>query len=360
MEDAIRHHQGLTYIETHGCPERVGYWVGRGASRQINLAVAMMCAGWPPGHPAELRLRLAPYRQALERHLPDAAAELRGMARGAGVPYDLLVAANAAEELEAGPGPRSGRAPGGGCSCVGLPPSTTADGRVLLGHNEDGGAGYEDTCYVVRAQPDQGPAYLAFTYAGLLLHQGLNASGIGQVGNALYFGDIQPFGTPKLPAYRAALGCASLEAAIRAAAAPWRAHGQNHLLAERSGIMCDVEVSATAWALWWAQGRPLVHTNHALDPGLAGLERGDRLNSKLRYARLAELAARDQGRHSVDTVSAMLRDHANYPKSVCKHLEPPANPEVRTIASVIVDLTAAELHVARGYPCQAGYQVFRL
>jgi len=357
MSTRVVHHGSLTYIQTSGGPEEIGYAIGRAATRQIARGVAMMCARWQPKHWLDVRARVGPYREALERYMPECAAELRGMARGAGVPYDLLIAANAGQELGAG------RVAGGeGCSCVGLPPAMTAAGGVLLGHNEDSGAGYEETCYVVHARPDRGPAYLAFTYAGLLLHQGLNSAGIGQVGNALYFSDIKAQGTPKLPAYRAALGAGFLEEAIRTAAAPWRANGQNHLLAERSGLMCDVEVSATRHAVIWSCGRTLVHTNHAQTASLAQLERADLLNSQLRQARLEQLlaAAPPAGGHTPATVLAMLSDHANYPKSVCKHLAAPANPHVRTIAAVAVDLTAGELHVAVGYPCEAAPVVFQL
>jgi isopenicillin-N N-acyltransferase-like protein len=353
----IKSFGNLTYIETSGSPDTVGYEVGRGAERQIASAVRMLCQRWGAGVAALERLA-APYRDALEEHLPRCAAELRGLARGAGVPYSLLVALNAGQEIAA-------HSPAGspgdyGCSCVGLPGECTSSGGVILGHNEDASPGYEDTCYVVRARQDDGPGYLAFTYAGLLLHQGLNECGIGQVGNALYFDDISARGIPKLPVYRAALEARFLEEAIRTATHPRRANGQNHMLAERSGLLSDVEVSATRSALIWAKGSPLVHANHAQDPIMQELESGDRLNSRLRQARLEQLALAGHGTHTVDSVWAMLSDHANYPKSVCKHLHETANPAVRTIAGVVVDLGAGELHVAIGNPCEAQRHVFRL
>ena len=351
----VRHLGSLTYVEAAGEPEALGWIVGRAAARQIVTGLALMCRRGLDGSYRQLSMRLGPYREALERHLPVCAAELRGMAQGAAVPYELLVAANAAQEL----GHR--RAPGAqGCTCVGIPPAAARDRAILLGHNEDAGAGYEDTCYVIRATPDDGPSFLAFTYAGLLLHQGLNSAGLAQVGNALYLDDIKAFGTPKLPAYRAVLDAVHLEGGIRAAAALWRANGQNHLLAERSGLLCNVEVSGTKSAIQWAENSCLVHANHALDPRLARLEAGDLLNSHIRQARLAELCHLGVGGHTPATVMAMLRDHANYPKSVCKHLDSRLNPAVRTVASVVINLTAGELHVAAGNPCEGAYHRFAL
>ncbi|MDP2872072.1 MAG: C45 family peptidase [Bacillota bacterium] len=365
MRSEVRHLGTLTYIRAQGSDEDIGYAVGHGAARQIGKAAAMFFRARPALGLRELTLRTRPFADALEEHMARSAAELRGIARGAGVPYLALVAMNSGQEMAAGRvraagAGGSGAGSGAGCSCVVIPPAHTHDGHVLLAHNEDSGAGYEDTCYVVHGHPDQGPAYLAFTYAGLLLHQGLNSSGIAQVGNALYFRDIRPRGTPKLPAYREALNATHLEQAIRAATAPHRANGQNHLLADRSGMIVDVEVSATSYALLPGVGRPLVHTNHARDPEMRKLESGDLLNSRLRQARLEELVRAGGREHTAETLLSIMRDHANYPKSVCKHIDPVANPAVRTVASVVIDLTAGRLDVAAGYPCEAKYESFQL
>jgi isopenicillin-N N-acyltransferase-like protein len=356
MRDEVRHIGALTYIRAHGTDEDIGYAIGKGAARQIGSAAEMFYGKWGPRGERELQLRAGPYAAALEQHMPRSAAELRGMSRGAGVPYLVLVAMNSGQEMAAG------RARGGGteCSCVGIGPAHTSDGSVLMAHNEDSSAGYEDTCYVVHGQPDEGPSYLAFTYAGLLLHQGLNSAGIGQVGNALYFTDVKPYGTPKLPAYREALNATYLEQAIRTATGPHRANGQNHLLADRTGFMVDVEVSATRFALLPAVGRPIVHTNHVHDRKMRNVETGDLLNSRLRQARLEELVREGGRAHTAESLAAMMRDHANYPKSVCKHIEPATNPAVRTVAAVVINLTAGTLTVASGYPCQGQYSTFGL
>ncbi len=122
---------------------------------------------------------------------------MRGMAEASGVPLAELMAHHAAEELEQG----AGRF---GCTVVGVTPAGTADGHVLLGHNEDTTAGWADYAYVVPAEPSSAPAFVAFTYAGYLLHQGVNAAGLGSVGNALYARDAR-VGIPKLLLYRRAL-----------------------------------------------------------------------------------------------------------------------------------------------------------
>jgi hypothetical protein len=55
---------------------------------------------------------------------------------------------------------------------------------------------------------------------------------------------------------------------------------------------------------------------------------------------------------------AILTDHADYPHSICAHPEPAAHPceQGQTIASLLMDLTAGQLWLAAGNPCQAPYE----
>ena len=248
-----------------------------------------------------------------------------------------------------------------GCTSVGVPPEASADGHVLLAHNEDATPGWHGCTYVVHAEPIDAPAYLAFSYAGLLLHQGLNGAGIGSVGNALYFTDLRP-GIPKLLAYRDVLEATYLEDAIRRTIRPERANGNNHVLASREGEIYDLEVSGGSHALHYAGGRPWAHANHVLDPMLREIEEPGLLNSRLRGDRALRLLERDatNGGVTVDGLKGVLRDHANAPKGICKHLAQGINESVCTIGSVIVDLTVGELHVCAGNPCEGEYETFAL
>ena len=60
----------------------------------------------------------------------------------------------------------------------------------------------------------------------------------------------------------------------------------------------------------------------------------------------------------LDRFRALLADHADHPYSICAHPDPNLHPleQGATIASVLMDLTAGQLWVAPGSPCQASYQ----
>jgi isopenicillin-N N-acyltransferase-like protein len=308
--------------------------------------------GW--SRALEITHQLVPHTEAA---LPGCVAELRGMAAGSGLPFETLFSLNALQEIRFLAG-RDGARPDEnddeGCTSLAVTGAATADGHVLLAHNEDAGTIRSALPYVVRARPDDGPAFVGFAYSGLLLYQGLNEHGIGSVGNALYATDIRS-ATPKLLAYRDVLEATFLEDAIRRTHKPTRANGNNHLLANTAGELYDVEVSGGAAAVLPLppEREYLTHANHFTAPAMQQLEWGDLLNSRMRQTRVERLLARQVGSVTVESLFEMLSDHSNYPKSVCKHADPVHNPDVQTVASVVIDLTAGELHVRPGHPCTA-------
>ncbi len=344
----------IPLIETGGTPYEIGHDVGRGVAGRIRGAVAAVRDELGGADPAEATERIGPYLDATERAAPWLLDELRGMAAGAGVPFETLFVLNASEEvLQA-----MGRT---GCTVAGVGPEGTTDGSTLLAHNEDTTAGWADFTCVVKAEPTGAPAFAAFTYAGLLLHQGVNGAGIGSVGNALSARDARP-GVPKLFAYRRALAEATIEGAIRVATDPARAFGNNHLFASAAGDVYDVEVTGGCWALLPGEfGRPLIHANHFVHPDLRHLDKDDGLlNSRLRQARLERVLTRRWGAIDVAAMKAAMGDHANFPTSVCKHHAPESELDYGTIGSVVIDVGARALWACAGNPCRGEWRAVRL
>jgi isopenicillin-N N-acyltransferase-like protein len=100
-----------------------------------------------------------------------------------------------------------------------------------------------------------------------------------------------------------------------------------------------------------------VHANHLEAPEFQGYETAPE-NSCHRRRRLQELLEGATEPITVEHVQGFYRDHANAPHSVCAHPFPGRN--VQTVASLIGDLTAREMHLAKGSPCQAAYATYTL
>lgn len=279
---------------------------------------------------------------------PGCVAELEGMAEGAGVPFEALFATNAAYELGilADDGER--------CTSVGVPAQRSVDGRVLLGHNEDFSAEFAATSYLLHAVPNDGPSFVAFSYAGVLLHQGVNEAGIGQVGNALDSTDVRP-GVPKLFAYREVMRAETWEEAFAAAVHSRRACGNNHILAADGVGVYGIEAAATRYAVLGDGATPVVHANHYVDGGMVDLQRpADLGNSRWRQRRLqARIDAIE--RHTTQTLREALSDHEGHPHGVCKHA-PTRDGGSVTIGSVVIDVSEKRVHAACGHPCVAAFR----
>jgi isopenicillin-N N-acyltransferase-like protein len=343
----------IPLITTGGPWFDIGYDVGREARHQLQTAEASARAELGGVDPEQAIARIAPYVTATEEAAPDIIAELRGMAAGSGVAFETLFVLNAAAELLQAFGRFE-------CSVAAISAAGTADGHVLLAHNEDATAGWSDLAYVVKAEPQEAPPFAAFTYAGLLLHQGVNAAGLGSVGNALYDHDARP-GIPKLLLYRRALTQCTIEGAIRAVTDERRAFGNNHLFATADGDLYDVEVSGTRWALRCGGNGFLAHANHFTLPGMTDLDGAeDLLNSRLRQNRLETLIARAWGQLDAGVLRGLMADHANYPSSLCKHHAPESDLDYGTIGSVVIDVTAPTLWACAGNPCRAAWREVRL
>jgi isopenicillin-N N-acyltransferase-like protein len=344
----------IPMIETGGTPYEIGYDVGRAARDQIRAAAASTRADYARSPDERVIDRIDAYVTATERTAPEILEELRGMADGSGVSFAELFVMNATAEVNQ----EAGRFEE--CTVAGITQAGTADGSVLLVHNEDATAGWADLTYVILAEPDGAPAFAAFAYAGLLLHQGVNAAGLASVGNALYARDAHP-GIPKLLLYRRAIAQRTIEEAIRAVTDPNRAFGNNHLFANREGDIYDIEVAGCHWALHHAGNRFLVHANHFVDPSLTVLDRDeDLLNSRLRQKRIERLIDAAWGTITVESLKAIMSDHANYPRSVCKHHAPESDLTYGTIGSVVIDVTKRMLWACAGNPCRAEWREVRV
>ncbi|MGD8465557.1 MAG: C45 family autoproteolytic acyltransferase/hydrolase [Anaerolineae bacterium] len=349
----------LMLIEVDGPPLQRGQQQGEGAREQIHRALARYGEVIPKALKLTWREALIEARKFLpygERAFPQFVAELRGIAQGAGVTFEEVWTLNCYEGLS------DVQHEVWGCTCVAVRDDQTTGAHVLLAHNEDWRSADKDNVYLVSARPDEGPTLLAMTYGPLLVNIGLNAAGIGVAINSVYPTDGR-VGVPRILCSRAVLAATTIGQAIRACVPKMRAGGYNYLLADANGELYSVETSATTHDLIYGDKGWLVHTNHYLSPKMQGLEEpGTYASSHVRLNRACRLLQAQLGQVTVDSLQTVLRDHVNYPNSICAH-ENPADPPLDrdlTLASLVMDLTAGVMWAAPGPPCQGDYVAHRL
>jgi isopenicillin-N N-acyltransferase-like protein len=216
---------------------------------------------------------------------------------------------------------------------------------------------------VLEARQDDGPDFVTVVEAGLLAKTGMNAAGLGLATNALVTdADVGDPGLPYHVLLRAVLDCATVTEALEALQGGPRSSSANYLIAHASGSALNIEAAPgdfTRLYPLYPENGVLLHTNHFLAPRIhpADLSLWAMPSSQVRLQRL-KAAQQAQDPRTLDDFRVVLADHADYPHSVCAHPEPAAHPleQGQTVASLLMDLTAGQLWLAAGNPCQVPYE----
>ena len=248
-------------------------------------------------------MRGTDFLPAIRRWTPDLLDEIEGIARGSRQSWEWIYAYNLLDEewtwardQKAGMGP--------GCTVAGFAPG---DGAPLLAQTMDIPNVHDGTQAVLRIEPDEGPAALVFTHAGMIALTGCNADGVALVVNNLDMLPASRTGLPVAFVIRGILQRRTLADAVRFVREVPHATGQHYGLAGPEGL-ASVEGWATGVSGKVEPGTRLLHTNHPLytDETIGDVEpryQGSRTRERLAYLE------RDAGeRRDVEGMQELLSD----------------------------------------------------
>ena len=281
---------------------------------------------------------------------PDGAAELEGIARGARLSPERVLAMNGLTDLRdalAWGGPLEAA---GGCTAFVVQRDRTADGRLWAGQTWD--LGTENQPYVVgvHRRPLGAPETWCVTTVGCLSLMGMNAEGVAIGTTNLRTKDAGP-GVPYLGVIHAALEAASAaDAARRIAGAP-RAGGHAYTVVDRFGEAFAVECTARRSRTFALRGGFHVHTNHCLVPEHQALEAEiSFVSSQARHARMQELL-RDAERIDGAFLERALADGANGKLAICRD----DFEGISTNAALVVTPDGPGLRACQGLPSRGAW-----
>jgi isopenicillin-N N-acyltransferase-like protein len=356
------------HVVVRGAPLERGEQYGRLARDKIHRCVASYREAFRhrAGLDWERALgRARSFEPAIAAFSPDGLQEMRGIAAGAGVPFDAILALNCRSELMFAAAPGNGALPGE-CTSFAVTPQASAERHMLLGQNWDWVAFARELCVLVEVRREDKPAYATVVEAGMLAKVGVNAAGLGICTNTLVSEqDAGRSGVPYHLMLRALLDAGSVAEASRILHSAHRALSANYLLADRTGDAANFETTAGG-ADTVRVTRPerglLAHANHFLDADFAPIDRYVKASphSLVRLESMRGGLAQD--RVSVERLQALLRDHRYAPNGICSHPDPAAHPMFAraTIASIIMDLTTGDTWLTEGPPCESEYQRYAL
>jgi isopenicillin-N N-acyltransferase like protein len=196
---------------------------------------------------------------AIRRWTPDLLDELEGIARGAGQPWEWIYAYNLLDEEWTWASDQKADS-GPGCTVAGFAPG---DGTPLLAQTMDIPNVHDGTQAVLRIEPDDGPAALVFTHAGMIALTGCNADGLALVVNNLDMLPASRAGLPVAFVVRGILERRTLADGVSFVREVAHATGQHYGLAGPEGL-ASVEGWATGVSVRMEPGTRLLHTNHPL------------------------------------------------------------------------------------------------
>jgi isopenicillin-N N-acyltransferase-like protein len=360
--NTLNHHSPPPLVEISGSHRDMGRQIGEACRGKVEHSVEnarvliaqsydQLGLTWDS---AQIQARK--YLPFAEERYPQFVEEMRGIAEGAHVSFDEIVTLNTMEAVTTDALHLTR------CTSMAVNEERTADGHVLAAHNEDWVPEDEDDVYVISARPTEEPPFLAMTYGGLLPNVGFNAYGIAQLIDSVYPSDSR-IGIPRLVVSRAILSARRISGAIGRALVPHRAAGYNHLLVHESGEIYSIEVSARRFEILHGTDGYMVHTNHYLAQTMKEIENDpeELISSRVRYFRAQRLLRRNQA-HTVGSLQTIQKDHVNIPNSICNHNIEGIDllDREKTICALVIDLTAREMHIAWGNPCQNDYYTYRL
>jgi len=296
------------------------------------------------------------YSPYIREYYPQYLDELSGIAEGSQCSFADILTLNALEGIV------MDRLHLGKCTSLAINQRMARKRNVLVAHNEDWFPDDEDDVYMIKAEVEDEPPFLAMNYGGLLPNIGFNKAGIAQCCDTVYPKEKR-IGIPRAVVGRAVLGAKTIGEAIQRAISPHRAAGYNHLVAHESGELYNVEVSARNFAILYGEKGYLAHANHYLSAKMQSIEEEpeDLVGSHVRYNRALRMI-KEKEDHDIASLQEIQRDHVNFPYSICCHATHLANPYERekTICALVMDLNEKVIYLAWGNPCQNLYYPFCL
>lgn len=355
-------HPVIPVLELSGTPAQIGAAHGE-AQRERIRAYLDEFLGWlirtAAIHLTEESLwgRWAGQVAANQREAPHLVEEMRGIARGAGVPFERVFLLNSLLDLN------SFRYLGlaqnfAGCSTFAVAQGA-GTGKTVVGQTYDMPELHQNYLTLLRLKPAQGPRQLVFTFAGIVGAAGLNEAGIGVNINYLSPQDVG-LGRLHSVIVRQILASPQLADALTPPVLPPRAGGAHFLIADREGNLVSIETTARRFQVFHPEAGAIGHTNHYLDSWLREVEylrSGSIGGSLARYTALRRYLRENHDRLSVASLQELTRSHVSYPRSICAHGQDsePAGSRSRTVAAMIQVLADQTMYITRGCACENSY-----
>ncbi|WP_019122556.1 C45 family autoproteolytic acyltransferase/hydolase [Brevibacillus massiliensis] len=337
-------------------PFQRGKFIGERVSDKINGNVEIYKkifkeyanADWDTVQTKALR-----FVEPIQEYAPEMIEELKGMAKGSDLDLADLIALNVRTEIMFG----FSQGVSAECTACALSKNNTTNQHVIIGQNWDWKTDVQKNTIITEIEQPPYPSIMMIAEAGHLGKIGFNSAGIGLCANLLVSSlDKGEVGVPFHAILRKILNSRTFNEAVRAVTLANRASSGNYLIANDKGTILNLETGPGGKENVYYLGSDegiFGHANNFLVEtdfedktlGILPDSPARAKNIKHELSKFAEV--------SVEHIQDTLRNHDNFPNSICRHSEP-IN-QIQTLASIIMDLTEKSMTIAPGPPCENSF-----
>jgi isopenicillin-N N-acyltransferase-like protein len=355
-------------LELRGSPNEVGYKLGFQLKELIqkevrNLFERMQLLS-PLSPSREMCLKLiSKYVPYARTYAPELVEEIKGIAEGADSSFQEVFFLNSFDDIAADTSNPMLATKFFGCTSFATSGGVTTNDEAFIGQNFDYNVIFQDFPIIIKAKNESGRSSLIYTMAGMLGFIGQNSSGISVANNKLFSSDPRP-GVPFTLIIRRILEQETIEDAINVVVNAHRTTGMNYLICDSYGKVVNIETTAAKYEVIYPTAGYITHTNHYITQKLKSYQLMEPRDSIVRNDRMDKLvcARAKNGEITYEYLKECLKDHANYPKSICNHLDEkvPSYKRMKTISALIMQPKRRKIWVTNGNPCQNEFSEYTM
>lgn len=350
----------IRYVKISGDPFERGYQLGSLCRKEIENTVKsyrMIFKKYANIDEDQIKKLASPFIDIIADYDPEIMEEISGIANALGYPIEELVAINARTELMSQGMSKE-------CTTIALLPEATKDQKVLIGQNWDWMPMLKESLILLEIEQLDRPTILMLTEAGIVGKIGMNSQGIGVCLNILFLRENPKMGIPVHVILRGILNAETLGEAIGSVLKKGSGGCSHFLIGSKEGEAIGIEVGFHDIEVIYPKEGILAHANHFVGSKIQRNDRGRVMypDSLIRDRRALRLLSAKRKALTLEDLQGVLRDHLNYPHSICRHPDPKAHEleEIISLISLIMDLKSSELYIAKGPPCLNEYTHFTL
>ena len=295
----------------------------------------------------------------IEEYSPEIKEELKGIAEGANLLYEEIIMIHMHEE-------RAGFS-SHNCTTFAATGSSTTDGDTFIGQTWDISKNLCENAgaFLLKTKRENGPDTLAYTYAGMLAGAGINSEGISIVWNSVPRLGLKP-GVPTYIIIAEILRQKRIGDAIAAILKADRAGCFNFLIADESELY-NIEATPDDVHISYSN-KYLSHANHYLSEkfrnkqDIVKVARNYSASTIIRNNRINRMLKENDGNINLEACQEFMKDHVNYPESICRHPDPEKDKDKRliTCSSFVIVPSKKELYISNGPACQNKYFNYKI